>query len=89
MADRAAALEPGDAVYFHMLTLHGAPGFPGPGRRRVLSVRFCGDDMVHTPRTWQTSPPFPGLVDELPAGAALEHPLFPLLWERPTTESPA
>jgi len=82
------ALEPGDAVFFHMLSLHGAPGFPGPGRRRVLSVRFCGDDMVHAPRSWQTSPPFPGLVDELAAGAALEHPLFPLLWERPTTGSP-
>jgi hypothetical protein len=45
----------------------------------VLSVRFLGDDMVHAPRAWVTSPPFPGLVDELPAGAPLDHPLFPVL----------
>jgi ectoine hydroxylase-related dioxygenase (phytanoyl-CoA dioxygenase family) len=73
------ALEPGDAVCFHMATLHAAGGNPGPGRRRVLSIRFLGDDMVHAPRTWVTSPPFPGLVDELPAGAPLDHPLFPVL----------
>jgi hypothetical protein len=74
-------LEPGDAVFFHMLTLHGSAGVEGPNRRRVLSVRFLGDDMVHAPRQWVTSPPFPGLEDELPAGAPLDHPLFPVLWE--------
>lgn len=73
-------LEPGDAVFFHMLSLHAAPGFPGPGRRRVLSLRFLGDDAVHAPRTWTTSPPFPGLADELPAGGPMDHPLFPVLW---------
>ena len=72
-------LEPGDAVFFHFLTVHGAAGMPGPGRRRVLSVRFLGDDMVHAPRAWTTSPPFPGLADELPAGAPMDHHLFPLL----------
>ena len=73
-------LEPGDAVFFHMLSVHGAGGADGPNRRRVLSVRFVGDDMVHAPRRWTTSPPFPGLEAELPAGAALEHPLFPVLY---------
>ena len=52
-----------------------------PGRRRrVFSVRFLGDDMRHAPRPWKTSPDFPGLAEELPAGAPMEHPLFPLLW---------
>ena len=74
-------LQPGDAVFFHMLTLHSAGGVSGPHRRRVLSVRFLGDDMVHAVRPWTTSPPFPGLTDELPDGAALDHPLFPVLWE--------
>ena len=74
------ALEPGDAVFFHMLTLHAAGGVEGPHRRRVLSVRFLGDDMVHTPRDWATSPEFPGLAEELPAGAPLDHPRFPVLW---------
>ncbi len=76
-------LEPGDAVFFHMLSLHAAAGFPGPGRRRVLSLRFLGDDAVHAPRPWATSPPFPGLADELPAGAPMDHPLFPVLWTGP------
>ena len=75
------ALEPGDAVFFHMLTVHGSGGVSGPHRRRVLSVRFLGDDMVHAVRPWTTSPPFPGLADELPDGAPLDHPLFPVLWE--------
>jgi ectoine hydroxylase-related dioxygenase (phytanoyl-CoA dioxygenase family) len=75
-------LEPGDAVFFHMLTLHGAGGVSGPNRRRVLSVRFLGDDMVHALRPWSTSPPFPGLADELADGAPLDHPLFPVLWAR-------
>ncbi|QYG91013.1 phytanoyl-CoA dioxygenase [Iamia sp. SCSIO 61187] len=78
----AWALEPGDAVFFHMLALHSAPGFPGPGRRRVLSLRFLGDDAVHAPRPWATSPPFPGLADELAAGAPMDHPLFPVVWTR-------
>lgn len=75
-------LEPGDAVFFNMLTLHGAGGVSGDRRRRVLSVRMLGDDMVHAPRPWTTSPPFDGLADELPAGAPMDHPLFPVLWER-------
>lgn len=75
-------LEPGDAVFFHMLTLHGAGGVTGTTRRRVLSVRFLGDDMVHAPRPWSTSPPLPVPVDELPAGAPMDHPLFPVLWTR-------
>ena len=63
-----------------MLVLHAAAG--AERRRRAFSVRFLGDDVVHAPRAWQTSPDFPGLADELPAGAPMEHPLFPILWER-------
>ena len=74
------ALEPGDAVCFHMLTLHASAGVGAGRRRRVFSVRLIGDDVRHAPRRWQTSPDFPGLAATLPAGAPLEHPLFPLLW---------
>jgi ectoine hydroxylase-related dioxygenase (phytanoyl-CoA dioxygenase family) len=74
------ALEPGDAVCFHMLTLHAAPGVSGGSRRRVFSVRLLGDDIRHAPRRWKTSPDFPGLIEALPAGAAMEHELFPVLW---------
>jgi ectoine hydroxylase-related dioxygenase (phytanoyl-CoA dioxygenase family) len=84
-ADRSAfeilawELEPGDAVYFHMLTLHAAGG--ATTRRRAFSVRFLGDDVTHAPRRWKTSPDFPELEGELPAGAPMEHPLFPVLWK--------
>lgn len=71
-------LKPGDLVCFHMLTLHAAGGTDT--RRRVFSVRFLGDDITHAPRRWRTSPDFPGLVDQLPAGSPMQHPLFPELW---------
>ena len=74
------AIEPGDVVCFHMLTLHASAGVDGPNRRRVFSVRFLGDDIVHAPRAWKTSPDFPGLTEALAAGSPMEHPLFPLLW---------
>jgi len=73
-------LEPGDVVCFHMLTLHAAGGVDGHHRRRVFSVRLLGDDITHAPRSWDTSPVFPGLADALPAGAPMDHPLFPVLW---------
>lgn len=72
-------IEPGDFVCFHMLTLHAAAGVAGPNRRRVFSVRFLGDDIRHAPRSWKTSPDFPGLAERLPAGAPMDDPLFPLL----------
>jgi ectoine hydroxylase-related dioxygenase (phytanoyl-CoA dioxygenase family) len=85
-ADRRAfpiltwALEPGDLVCFHMLTLHSSQG--ADRRRRVFSARFLGDDVVHAPRAWATSPEFPGLDGVLAAGAAMDHPLFPIVWPR-------
>jgi ectoine hydroxylase-related dioxygenase (phytanoyl-CoA dioxygenase family) len=89
--DRAAypiigwALEPGDLVCFHMLTLHSSGG--ADRRRRVFSVRFLGDDAVHAPRRWTTSPPFPHLEAELPAGAPMDHPLFPIVWPKGPSET--
>lgn len=75
------SLEPGDLVGFHMLTLHASAG--ADHRRRVFSLRFMGDDVVHAPRAWPTSPHFPELDDALPAGAPMDHPLFPLVWPQP------
>jgi ectoine hydroxylase-related dioxygenase (phytanoyl-CoA dioxygenase family) len=80
---RGWALEPGDVVFFHMLTAHHAYGVPGTRRRRAFSLRFLGDDATHAPRPWRTSPQFDGLESELPAGAPMDHPLFPVLRTRP------
>ena len=49
-------------------------------RRRAFSIRFLGDDAVHAPRAWKTSPEFPGLSDALPAGAPMDDPRFPVVW---------
>lgn len=74
------SVQPGDVLAFHMLTLHGSAGTVP--RRRAYSVRYIGDDIRHAPRSWRTSPEFPKLHDLLPAGAALDHPLFPVVYDR-------
>jgi ectoine hydroxylase-related dioxygenase (phytanoyl-CoA dioxygenase family) len=77
---RRFELEPGDAIFFDFLTMHGAPGFPFDSRRRVLSLRYLSADARHAPRRWRTSPPFDGLNREIAAGAVMDHPLFPVAW---------
>ena len=75
----AWALQPGDAVAFHMLTLHASGGVSPTARRRVFSVRYLGDDIRHAVRPWRTSPPFVGLSDRLADGAVMDDALFPRL----------
>jgi len=50
-------LGPGDAVFFHALTLHASQG--AAGLRRVVSIRFLGDDAIRIERKWRCSPPIP------------------------------
>ncbi len=50
-------LQPGDAVFFHALTLHASRG--AAGLRRVISIRFLGDDATRIERKWRCSPPIP------------------------------
>lgn len=76
----AWALQPGDCVAFHMLSLHASHGTGAGLRRRVFSARYLGDDARHAPRHWRTSPPFPGLQERLPAGVPMEDALFPEVW---------
>ena len=53
------AVEPGDIVVFHYRVLHDAPGNASADRRRrVVSLRWLGDDAVWAERPWQVSPPF-------------------------------
>jgi ectoine hydroxylase-related dioxygenase (phytanoyl-CoA dioxygenase family) len=76
---RGWAMEPGDVVFFHMLTLHHSYGVPGKNRRRAFSLRFLGDDMVHAPRQWVCSPDFADHDLDIAPGAPMDHPLFPVL----------
>ncbi len=73
------ALEPGDCIAFHMLTLHATRGTLPDQRRRVFSARYIGDDARHAIRPWRTSPPFEGLTQRLPDGAEMDDAQFPRL----------
>ena len=57
-------MEPGDAVAFHFRTLHGAPANSSNSRRRVISIRWVGDDAKFVKRLGPTSPSFPELTFE-------------------------
>src|SRR5207247_3248706 len=71
---RRFELAPGDAIFFDFLTVHAAPGFPYPGRRRILSLRYLSAGARHAPRPWVTFPPFDGLDAEPAAGAPGDPP---------------
>ncbi len=75
------AMEPGDAVAFNFRTLHGAPANASPSRRRVISVRWVGDDAVFAKRLGTTSPAFPDL--DYTDGAPFEGEAFPVLYPAP------
>jgi ectoine hydroxylase-related dioxygenase (phytanoyl-CoA dioxygenase family) len=70
---------PGDIVAFHGLTLHGAPGnLSSSQRRRVLSLRWTGEDARFALRDGPMSPSPP--QDEAPApGGPLDCRAFPVV----------
>ncbi len=71
-------VEPGDIVAFHYRTLHDAAGTIGTGtRRRVVSLRWIGDDATFATRPWQPSPPFE--ANGMTEGDPLDDPRFPLV----------
>jgi ectoine hydroxylase-related dioxygenase (phytanoyl-CoA dioxygenase family) len=72
------AVEPGDAVAFSFRTLHGAPANSSPSRRRVVSMRWVGDDAVFVNRPGKTSPAFPDL--DYVAGTPFEGDAFPVIY---------
>jgi ectoine hydroxylase-related dioxygenase (phytanoyl-CoA dioxygenase family) len=70
-------MEPGDAVAFDYLTLHGARGNAAGTRRRAFSLRLVGEDARYVERPGSTSPPYPG--HGMVAGQRLREDWFPLL----------
>jgi len=79
------AVEPGDAVVFSFRSLHGAPANASPDRRRVVSVRWVGDDARFVRRAGKTSPYFPDL--EYEDGAPFDAPIFPVLYPGAASQS--
>ena len=73
------ALEPGDCLVFHALTVHGAPGNPqATQRRRVLTTVWFGDDATYGVRPSPPRPRFEG--HGLQPGEPLRSPYFPQIW---------
>jgi ectoine hydroxylase-related dioxygenase (phytanoyl-CoA dioxygenase family) len=72
-------LEPGDAIAFHLLTIHGSQ--PNPSqvlRRRAFITFWVGDDARFTRRSGIIWPEFPELT--LHEGDPLDSQEFPLVW---------
>ena len=76
------ALQPGDAIAFSFLTVHGAPANLSSNRRRGFAARWIGDDTVYARRSGEISPPFPGLEQRLEPGQPLIADEFPLIFQR-------
>ena len=76
------SLEPGDAIAFHFLTVHGAPSNLSGQRRRGFAARWLGDDAVYARRSGEVSPPFPGLDERLKPGDPMAAEEFPLAFSR-------
>ncbi|MDJ0894782.1 MAG: phytanoyl-CoA dioxygenase family protein [Alphaproteobacteria bacterium] len=75
---------PGDAIAFHALTLHGAPGNDSADmRRRAFAARWFGDDARYAVRPDVISPPFPELQGRLRPGDPMDPGLFPVAWTDP------
>jgi len=77
-------LEPGDALAFNFLTVHGAPpNHSSVHRRRGFSARLVGDDARWATRSGPTSPPYPELHERLEHGASLDSvDAFPIVYSQ-------
>lgn len=75
-----ADLEPGDAIAFSWATVHSAPGAGRSSRRRALSLRYAGDDVVRVQRPWRCSPDFDDDDPALEGRSAWHDPRFLRVW---------
>lgn len=72
------ATEPGDAIAFSFRVLHGATANFSSVRRRVISMRWVGDDACFVERPGKTSPYFPDL--EYRHGDPFDGEQFPVMY---------
>jgi ectoine hydroxylase-related dioxygenase (phytanoyl-CoA dioxygenase family) len=78
-------MQPGDAIAFHGLVIHGAGGNrSAQRRRRAVSLRWMGDDAVFDDRPGT----YPFEVAGQVAGTPLRGALYPRVWSslKPGTE---
>ncbi|MGI9621350.1 MAG: phytanoyl-CoA dioxygenase family protein [Acidimicrobiales bacterium] len=81
-------IEPGDVVLLHPGVIHGGGQTSVGRRRRTLSVRFFGEDVVFAdrPKTRPAAPYTPGLELTLKPGDPLRHPYYPRLRPLPPNQ---
>lgn len=72
-------LEPGDVIAFHGMTMHGAPGNPGPHRRRATNTTWVGDDGIYIQRPGVMEPDFPDCG--LKPGEPIDSAYFPRVFD--------
>ncbi len=74
-------MDPGDALFFHGMIVHVAPGNFGRQRRRALSTRWTGDDARFRRSPGEIS--VPTVLPDLADGARLDCERFPVVWRAP------
>lgn len=74
-------LDIGDCIFFHSLSLHGAPGnVANDRRRRGYATRWLGEDTRFAERPGRISPPIER--HGLAVGDPMDCELFPRVWPR-------
>ena len=80
----------GDVLAFHMAALHGGGGTLPGSRRRSVSLRFIGDDVVRTQRPPREIPPYMRHIYNLKIGQSLPESGMPQVrpWDPTSTQRP-
>ena len=74
-------VQPGDAIAFDGMTLHGSGENTTTERRRAFSARFGGEGAMYMPKGPASFPKFPGR--DIAPGEPLGGDIFPLLYRSP------
>ena len=78
--------EPGDITVHHARTIHGADGNASSiQRRRAISVRYCGDDVVYK---FKRGAPRKPHHDDVSEGAPVDHEQCPVVYRRSVAAEP-
>src|SRR5215213_6520010 len=83
---RTGTREPGDITVHHARTIHGADGNASlTQRRRAISVRYCGDDVVYKFKRGAPRKPHHADVSE---GDPVDHDQCPVVYRRSVAAEP-
>lgn len=75
------AVEPGDVIIHHVMTVHGAGGNMSDSWRRAVSFRYCGDQVRYLDRKGAIAQV--GVTHDLSDGDRLFSADYPVVWPKP------